>query len=127
VTFAAYAEKTVVSSTVPVVLKAVVRTKQPVSGASVTAVIERPDGERRTIPLYDNGDVAYWDDRANDGVYSNVFMEYSGAGTYNVEVSVDSTGGMTVSPESRGKFVSQPVDLFVRKARLSVIVQDAPE
>ncbi|HET9210414.1 MAG TPA: choice-of-anchor X domain-containing protein [Thermoanaerobaculia bacterium] len=127
VTFGAYAEKAVVPSSTPVVLKAVVRTDQPVSGASVTAVIERPDGERRTIPLYDDGDLGHRDDRANDGVYSNAFMEYSGAGTYNVEVSVDSTGGMTVSPESRGEFVPQLVDRFLRKARLSVIVQDAPE
>lgn len=126
VTVAAHAEKEVVAYPAPLVIKAIVRTDHPVAGASVAAEIDCSNGVHRRIDLFDDGSLANRDERADDGAYSAVFDGYQGNGTCNVEVSVDSAEGRTVAPESRGGFVSKPVDHFVRKTRFSIVVQGAP-
>jgi len=127
VTVAAHAEQGVVTYPDPLVLKAAITTDHPVAGVKVTAEVEGPDGKPVPISLFDDGDLEHRDERAGDGLYSNV-VPYKSNGTYNVDVYFDSEGGFTVSPGEQGEvFTSKPVDRFKRQARFSVVVQGAPE
>jgi pimeloyl-ACP methyl ester carboxylesterase len=61
----------------------------PVTGASVTASIERPDESIETIALYDDG--LHGDGEANDGVYTNFYANTVTSGTYGITVSANGT------------------------------------
>ena len=72
---------------------------QPIVGATVTAVVTRPDGTRVTMPLTDTGTKASGDTWAGDGIYSGQFSQYSSAGngSYQFDVTVDTSKGTPVS------------------------------
>lgn len=66
-----------------------------VIGCQVQAVVKRPDGSRITFPMFDDGDLAFHGDRkANDGFYSAMFTQYSGAGEYQVEFRIENRDGL---------------------------------
>lgn len=73
-----------------------------VTGADVTAQVDRPDGTTTNIRLYDNGDSNEADDQINDGVYSTIFRNFAGAGIYTFNVHVNTTGAKLVFGEDLG-------------------------
>jgi len=55
-----------------------------ITGASVIAHIEKPDGLTENITLYDDG--LHNDSQANDGIYANTYANTSLLGTYDIAV-----------------------------------------
>ncbi len=75
----------------PVPLTAqLVNASGPVTGATVAAQVESPDGGTQTIPLYD--DSSHGDAQPNDGIYSNLYTNTFASGAY--EVTVTASGAM---------------------------------
>ena len=71
----------------PVLITAGVRAEGvPVAGAMVYAEASKPDGSSVLIDLFDNGDPSTGDLNSGDGVYSALFNDYSGNGTYEFRV-----------------------------------------
>lgn len=68
----------------------------PIAGAQAAAVVSGPDGSSSPLDLFDDGDPAHGDERANDGIYSNYFTGYTASGVYDVSVSVINTKGWSV-------------------------------
>ncbi|MGD8751304.1 MAG: VWA domain-containing protein [Anaerolineales bacterium] len=66
----------------------------PISGASVEATVEMPDGVTfNSLSLYDDG--AHNDGAANDGIYANTYLQTGQHGSYNV--TIDAAGTSPVS------------------------------
>jgi len=61
----------------------------PLTGASVTAEIKRPDGSIENTTLYDDG--SHNDEAANDGIYANPYTNTSLWGNYDVTVTASGT------------------------------------
>jgi len=61
----------------------------PLTGASVTAEIQRPDESVDSLALYDDG--LHGDGEANDGVYTNAYADTAASGTYGITVSANGT------------------------------------
>ena len=79
----------------PVLLTAGVRaTGVPVAGAVVYAEVFKPDGSSVLIDLFDNGDPSTGDLNSGDGVYSALFNDYSGNGTYEFRVHCVNENGV---------------------------------
>jgi PKD repeat protein len=57
---------------------------QPTTGASINAVIQKPDGLTENAILYDDG--LHGDNQANDGLYANTFTNTSLWGKYSITV-----------------------------------------
>ena len=81
----------------------------PVTGASVQAEVQRPEGSEN-ITLFDDG--THSDAQANDGVYSSTYTDTSAGGTYIIKAT------------ARGTIDGCP---FVRACQRSVLVQLAPD
>ncbi|XP_071510783.1 calcium-activated chloride channel regulator 4-like [Diadema antillarum] len=60
--------------------------EMPIVGASVKAVVERPGGSDIEITLRDGGIGA--DTRANDGIYSAYFTQFTEEGSYQIDMKV---------------------------------------
>ncbi|MBN2002651.1 MAG: S8 family serine peptidase [Anaerolineae bacterium] len=65
----------------------------PITQAKVVAQIRRPDWQRDTLTLYDDG--MHGDGVAGDGVYGGDYTHTSTAGRYRVEISANDTTGVT--------------------------------
>jgi uncharacterized repeat protein (TIGR01451 family) len=81
----------------------------PVTGASVQAEVQRPDGSEN-ITLFDDG--THSDAQTSDGVYSNTYTATRAGGTYIIKAT------------ARGTIDGYP---FVRERQRSVLVQLAPD
>jgi hypothetical protein len=111
----------------PILVQTSVVAGDAVAGAEVTARVTRPTGWAQVITLYDDGRYKHGDDRADDGVYSNLYSDFNGNGSYTFDVTVNNREGRTTAhPEKGGTFESEPVDRFVRKAQVAVVVTGAP-
>ena len=98
---------------------------EAVLGATITAVVRRPDGSSVTINLFDDGAGTNGDKRANDGSYSARFKDYAGQGTYNVELTANSVNGMTYGGEALDLNIpssAHPVPDFTRLGRTSLVI-----
>jgi hypothetical protein len=112
----------------PILVKTMVLAGDQVAGAGVTAQVVRPNGSSTQFTLYDDGIESHGDQLANDGVYSNYFSDFAGDGSYIFNVTVNNESGYTTAEEEDEPepFDSQPVDKFVRKAQVTVVVSGAP-
>ncbi|XP_019622123.1 PREDICTED: epithelial chloride channel protein-like [Branchiostoma belcheri] len=63
----------------------------PVVGATVTAFIEKPDGQVEEITLLDNGAGA--DVTKSDGIYSRYFFRFTANGRYGFSVNANNSQG----------------------------------
>jgi len=72
----------------------------PLTGASVTAEIQQPDESVESIALYDDG--LHGDEKANDGIYANAYVNTTTWGMYTITVSANGT-------VNGGKFAVQAV------------------
>jgi formylglycine-generating enzyme required for sulfatase activity len=79
-------------ATVPITAEVAYSNTTLLSGAIVTATIQRPDGNQDTLSLFDDG--MHSDGATNDGIYGNVYHPVSGgfyqsyilaSGSYNTE------------------------------------------
>ncbi len=61
----------------------------PVTGADVSATIEKPNGNEEELTLYDDGEHA--DGSDSDGVYSNYYTQADVSGTYTIRVEASGT------------------------------------
>ncbi|XP_075471736.1 calcium-activated chloride channel regulator 1-like [Ascaphus truei] len=88
-----------------VVYAAVSQGLLPVTGATVTAIIEPLNGNAETLELLDNGAGA--DITKNDGIYSKYFTGFSGNGRHNLKVRVESEEKQSrlVLPRSRALYI----------------------
>jgi len=74
----------------PMVLVASLEKELPISGATVLATVEQPDGRLAALPLLDDG--AAPDAIADDGLYSAV-LAYSADGPYMITAQFDNREG----------------------------------
>ncbi|MEE6494589.1 hypothetical protein FKM82_001800 [Ascaphus truei] len=88
-----------------VVYAAVSQGLLPVTGATVTAIIEPLNGNTETLELLDNGAGA--DIAKNDGVYSKYFTGFSGNGRYSLKVRVEGKDKKSrlVLPRNRALYI----------------------
>ena len=95
-------------------------------GASVSGVVELDGYEVAAITLYDDGDPAHGDDRANDGVYTNYYTAPD-EGNYTFSLTVENETGTTAAPdEEYPGWVPQPIDPFTRVSELTVLITPPP-
>lgn len=100
------------------------KSTQAVGGAVLSATIQRPDGTKDQLPLYDDG--AHGDGAAYDGVYANGYGFLINAGIYSVRYSATGTnsqghafarieaGSFQIAPQTAwlaGTYSDQGVDL----------------
>ncbi len=88
----------------PMPILAMLTDNGPVTGALVTARVEKPDASVTTIRLYDDG--AHGDGSANDGLYANNFYQTGQLGNYNVTVNANGTSALN------GAFTRQDILSF---------------
>ena len=112
----------------PVELYGTPAVSYPVLGVDVSGTVFRPDGSTVPITLFDDGLPEHADFMADDGIYSNLFDDYSTDGTYTFDIAARNETGMRAEldpPED------PPVDRsfapFTRRARLAVNVTGVPE
>ncbi len=79
----------------------------PVTGAGVTANITKPDGTSSLLSLFDDG--TNGDAEANDGIYTNIYVDTAAIGEYTIEA----TSSAVLVGES-----------IVRRSGTSVVVTD---
>ncbi|MFT7462715.1 MAG: hypothetical protein ACI9EF_001057 [Pseudohongiellaceae bacterium] len=99
----------------------------PVGGALVTVEITRPDRSLVKITLHDDGLSVHGDSDANDGIYSALFAQYNGNGSYAIDISVDNTSGAGASSLECVGFgedgiTSEPITPFVARVSQSVLL-----
>jgi hypothetical protein len=75
----------------PILLTVSLRRKQPIIDATVSAEVEKPDGSRMVLLLYDDG--TRRDQFPSDGVYTGVFADFNGNGIYQLRVTADNKAG----------------------------------
>ncbi|XP_044157450.1 calcium-activated chloride channel regulator 4A-like [Bufo gargarizans] len=78
----------------------------PVTGASVTALIEDKNGKTTALELLDNGSGP--DIMKNDGIYSKYFTQFSANGRYGLKVRVENNAkgkSRLVLPKNRALYV----------------------
>jgi hypothetical protein len=61
----------------------------PIIGATVTAQVVSPSGSTEVLSLYDDG--SHGDAQANDGIYTNLYMDTTATGAYEVTVTTSGT------------------------------------
>jgi len=111
----------------PILVQATVLAGDRVAGAEVIADVVRPNWVSKRLVLYDDGRMEHGDLWANDGIYSNFFSDFTGDGSYTFNIVVNNQDGYTNERSEEGHvFVSQPVDKFVRKTQITVVVNGAP-
>lgn len=104
----------------------------PVAGANVTGRVRRPDGNTVNIVLFDDGRREHGDEFADDGVYSALFSDYAGNGTYSFDITVRNEIGRTIAnlpfveTDASGFTPSMPVGPFVRQTTVTAILKDQP-
>jgi pimeloyl-ACP methyl ester carboxylesterase len=86
----------------------------PLTGAAVTAHIQKPSGPTSSMPLYDDG--SHSDQHASDGIYTNSFADTLEPGYYGV-VAVAS--GSTTSGHSFTRSDSLEVSVSASTSRLN--------
>ena len=101
-----------------------------VVGCQVTATVTRADGSELTLPLYDDGNLAqHGDEKAGDGVYTNLLSSYAGSGLYEIDVTVVNRDGMYstehVKRDSDARILG-PAPAFQRILDLTIQVSGAP-
>ena len=81
---------------------------QAVSGAVLSAAVQRPDGTTDQLPLYDDG--THGDGAASDGIYANAYSISTNAGIYSVRYSATGTNaqGHTFARVEGGSFQIAP-------------------
>jgi Mg-chelatase subunit ChlD/cytoskeletal protein CcmA (bactofilin family) len=103
---------------------------EAVLGATVTALVTRPDGSVVPITLHDDGLAVHGDAMPGDGIYSARFGSYRGNnGTYTFEVGVVNEAGVTYAGEDLFSFDvanTKAVPPFTRMATATVVVSGVP-
>ena len=86
---------------------------EPVTGANVTAEIQRPDGIKESVTLFDDG--AHNDYQVDDGIYSNVYANLNIEGEYwlNTNASGSTEKGEFRRATSVKKFVQDRPLVFI--------------
>lgn len=100
-----------------------------VVGASVNGSVSRPDGSKVSVTLFDDGLSENGDAVPNDGIYSALFNNYRGDGTYNFELTAVTTGGMTYGGEELfddAPSSSIPVPALTRTTTTTAVVTGVP-
>jgi pimeloyl-ACP methyl ester carboxylesterase len=87
----------------------------PVTGASVAAEINLPDGNVTSVALYDDGN--HNDSLPDDGLYSNIFSETL-RGEYGVTVKAE--GNVNGENVTREAYLSFTVDIYPDLATTSI-------
>jgi pimeloyl-ACP methyl ester carboxylesterase len=75
---------------------------QPITGATINAAIQKPDGLTENTTLYDDG--LHGDNQMNDGLYANGYANTSLWGTY--KMSVTATGSFIDEQLAREAFAT---------------------
>ncbi|XP_076459807.1 calcium-activated chloride channel regulator 1-like [Babylonia areolata] len=89
----------------------VTRGRNPVTGLTVKALINTPDGAREEVKLFDNGAGA--DIVENDGVYSRFFSRLSTPGVYTVQLVTTGQGADTTTSNTDA---SKDPNYFVQRS-----------
>jgi hypothetical protein len=114
----------------PVVLFATVLFDgQAVVGATVEAVVTRPDGSTVEIVLLDGGSASSGDQAAGDGTYAAIFAGYNQDGTYLFNISVLNENGSLFAGEelfASAPSNARPVEPFMRAGGASAVVTGVP-
>ncbi|XP_046351105.2 calcium-activated chloride channel regulator 4A-like [Haliotis rufescens] len=103
-----------VADSLPVVYTYVHTGYSPIINASVIVTVDRYPQPSVTLTLQDNGQVV--DTRANDGVYSAVFLEFTMNQRYSLQTSVSSIENQTVVMTS-GNSGSEAYSIFQNTSR----------
>lgn len=118
------ADREVVTYPEPLRIEAAVAADAAIAGAEVRGRVVRPVGLPVPIRLYDDGELIHGDAVADDGLYSTLFRVFSGDGSYTVELTADTEGGVTAAEGEDGPPVTpQPVERFIRETVFSTVVE----
>jgi len=105
-----------------------------VAGAKVEGVVVRPGAEpgaADTVPLtlYDDGQHIHGDEMADDGIYSNRFLEFSYNGSYQFRFTAANESGREATPDERmnNEWTPKPIPPFRRVAKNTVIIRGLPQ
>ncbi len=63
----------------------------PITGVHVRATVIRPDSSEVSFDLFDDGSDDHGDLTANDGIYTNYFLEFTEDGSYTIKVTAFGT------------------------------------
>lgn len=128
VSFTAIAKTGQINFPEPITIQAaVIGDGSPVAGANVSGTAVRPDGSAVNISLFDDGSIGHGDEKANDGIYSNLFAQYSGNGTYIFKLEVNNQNGVTTTPDEEDpNFVPRSIAPFQRESTVLVSVSNVP-
>ena len=74
----------------------------PVGDATVTGVVERPDGSSVPVAFFDDGLTVHGDLKADDGIYGTLFTRYVGDGAYAFRMSIDGSNVAAASNQECG-------------------------
>ena len=96
----------------------------PITGASVTGSVVRPNGSQQAVTLLDDGTAASGDAVAGDGVYTAKFSAYNANGSYTFRVNSAASAGKVAPGEQFFGFTGPggTVPPFVRTASSSFVV-----
>jgi len=110
------------------IIQASVAAGPPVAGALVTGVITRPDGTKVDIKLYDDGDFSHGDVRADDGIYSNRFLDFAKDGSYKIHLTVNNIEGVEATPDEPvpTDWKPKPIPPFNRVSKSTIIMRGLP-
>ncbi len=67
----------------------------PITGATASAIVEKPDDTTTSLVLYDDG--SHGDAQGGDGIYTNTFSDTASGGTYSIVVSASGSAGASGS------------------------------
>ena len=126
--FGAHADKENYVFPEPIELYGAPSVGHPVIGVDVSGTVLRPDGTTVPIIFFDDGLPEHGDFDPDDGIYSNIFDDYSTDGTYTFDITARNETGMRVEldPPSDPP-VDRSIAPFTRRARLAVNVTGVPE
>ncbi|MFY9822691.1 MAG: choice-of-anchor X domain-containing protein [Thermoanaerobaculia bacterium] len=111
------------------VLRASVYANVPVAGAEVTAIVTAPQALAKNVKLYDDGQVSHGDMQANDGVYSNRFLDFPVNGGYEVRLLVENKKGVEAVPDevTPPGWVPKPIAPFTRVTKAQFMIEGVPD
>lgn len=132
VQFTAFSDKDQYVFPEEVRIEALVAVGGPVLGVDVTGSVLRPDGSVIGLQLFDDGLSIHGDAVDSDGIYANLFSDYSEDGVYSFNLTANNQSGVERAMEPFGAAgvpdpVAAPVAPFVRQAQVAVIVSGVPE
>lgn len=94
-----------------------------VIGATVTGTVIRPDGSKALITMFDDGNFdEHGDEIPNNGIYSAIFNDYLGDGTYVFEVVAVNSNGRKYEGELADSTATPSVPPFSRMDSTTAIV-----